>query len=635
MKPKITVQKLENIGFSLDFLKKENVTLVGIGPQDILNESLKLKLGLIWTLISHYQIAMAGVEGDSGPTIDLLTWIQNSIPHYPVKDYTTSWRDGKALCHLVNTLKSNTISITEIEADVEPIERVRMAEERAEDEFGIPQILHPEDFVSPDCDQLSVMTYLSFFREYHENPERRQQMESHKKSPRPKSPRPSSSSSLKTHSQSSLSPSPSTEDLSHSDANKSGSQSALSLAPQTQEKEESTRSLPEIVPQTEKKVVEIAAPSIETTTPAPVLEAKEQQTRGIDFNTTSSDNISTSGSSQPPNFVSLSKFLSTTDAAAEEQSTNKDDDLCRAFTRAPSTLSTSTIASYPFILFIYGPGSSPLPTFHPHCFAAEALLRFSKNKYLCIWTNNPTESTNIPDYSDNHTPVLVTENISHSGFLNVVSELLKSSGIDRQLTEAERLETKIFSSVQFRLYNAIMYSWLIEDKHPNKPEANPFLGISSALSSFVTPFTSSQDKRLFQMNKDFQSAYEDAEEIFYFLSNRIGNNEFFFGGSRPSSLDAIILGHLAVILHTPFTNPSLHQSLRKFPLLVNYVENLLAKFYPEIPRELLELPELKKEEVKLSSEKDLNTDSKRNWSWDLALFSVGAVGLFTAYKLIR
>jgi Calponin homology (CH) domain len=47
-----------------------------------------------------------------------------------------------------------------------PLENARAGTEAAEKDLGIPPILQPEDLVSPDVDELSVMTYISYFRDY-------------------------------------------------------------------------------------------------------------------------------------------------------------------------------------------------------------------------------------------------------------------------------------------------------------------------------------------------------------------------------------------------------------------------------------------------------------------------------------
>lgn len=63
MKPRIKAQKLENVSFGLQFLKKEGIKLVAIGPEDVVEPKLKLILGLIWTIILRYQIQRGEDDG--------------------------------------------------------------------------------------------------------------------------------------------------------------------------------------------------------------------------------------------------------------------------------------------------------------------------------------------------------------------------------------------------------------------------------------------------------------------------------------------------------------------------------------------------------------------------------------------
>jgi dystonin len=48
---------LQNIETALTFLKQKNVKLVNIRPVDILDGNPKLSLGLIWTIILHFQVS--------------------------------------------------------------------------------------------------------------------------------------------------------------------------------------------------------------------------------------------------------------------------------------------------------------------------------------------------------------------------------------------------------------------------------------------------------------------------------------------------------------------------------------------------------------------------------------------------
>jgi filamin len=178
-KPKIRAQKLENTGACLQFLKNEGIKLVAIGPEDITDMNLKLILGLIWTIILRYQIAR--ISGASGSAKnDLLEWVRKKIPECDVTNFTGSWQDGRAVCHLTEALKPGAFT-----GEHGPLnnlvgrpnlENATKGEEAAEKELGIPQILAPEDMVAA-ADELSTMTYISYFRDYEANEGKRRAAE--------------------------------------------------------------------------------------------------------------------------------------------------------------------------------------------------------------------------------------------------------------------------------------------------------------------------------------------------------------------------------------------------------------------------------------------------------------------------
>jgi len=85
---------------------------------DIVDHKLKLILGLVWTLILHYSIALpvwdsaddndsdaaaaAGNGSNQTPKQRLLAWIQNKIPDRPITNFTSDWSDGRAIGALVD-----------------------------------------------------------------------------------------------------------------------------------------------------------------------------------------------------------------------------------------------------------------------------------------------------------------------------------------------------------------------------------------------------------------------------------------------------------------------------------------------------------------------------------------------------
>ncbi|EFO90826.1 hypothetical protein CRE_09763 [Caenorhabditis remanei] len=50
--------RIQNVQYCLDFLKKKNIKLVNIRPEDIVEGNGKLTLGLIWTIILNFQVSV-------------------------------------------------------------------------------------------------------------------------------------------------------------------------------------------------------------------------------------------------------------------------------------------------------------------------------------------------------------------------------------------------------------------------------------------------------------------------------------------------------------------------------------------------------------------------------------------------
>eukprot|EP01097_Dermamoeba_algensis_P001464 TRINITY_DN1548_c0_g2_i5.p1 TRINITY_DN1548_c0_g2~~TRINITY_DN1548_c0_g2_i5.p1 ORF type:complete len:376 (-),score=89.49 TRINITY_DN1548_c0_g2_i5:3355-4482(-) len=159
--PTIRAQQIENNSKVLAFLKRRGIKLVGIGAEDIVDGKSKLILGLIWTLILRYHIQKGGGDAKS----ELLAWVRKQIPECDVKNFTNSWTDGKAICHLTNSLSQGCIDLGTL-GNLTPLKRATLGENVAEKELDIPMILAPEDLVSDEPDELSTMTYISYFRDY-------------------------------------------------------------------------------------------------------------------------------------------------------------------------------------------------------------------------------------------------------------------------------------------------------------------------------------------------------------------------------------------------------------------------------------------------------------------------------------
>ncbi|TMS38553.1 hypothetical protein L596_005251 [Steinernema carpocapsae] len=168
-------QKLENCSLALKFLEcEEEVKLVNIDSSDIVDENLKLIMGLIWTLIQHYSISMPVWTDDAkcknknasdSPRQRLLAWIKAHVPEdVPVTNFSTDWNDGVALGALVETCYGPLIHLDWRNFDPRNAqENTTTVMNIAAEKLEVAPLINPEELINPNVDEQSVMTYLSQF----------------------------------------------------------------------------------------------------------------------------------------------------------------------------------------------------------------------------------------------------------------------------------------------------------------------------------------------------------------------------------------------------------------------------------------------------------------------------------------
>ena len=143
-----------------------NIAVLFVDSLDIYNGELKLILGLIWTLIDHYHIHSRVRTSRISTKQTLLTWINWKIPGIKIVNFTVNWNSGIALCALIESLKPGACPQYASLSSANKVENCRLGMDLAEEYFDIPSIISPEDFSNPEVDDLSIMTYLSYFVRY-------------------------------------------------------------------------------------------------------------------------------------------------------------------------------------------------------------------------------------------------------------------------------------------------------------------------------------------------------------------------------------------------------------------------------------------------------------------------------------
>lgn len=93
-----------------------------------------------------------------------LQFINDSAPGLNVRNFNTDWNDGKKLLQFLEAQCPWIVPGYENIDRNSPLENAKLGLDIAEEKFGVRKVLTPEELVSPDVDELSVMAYMLQFR---------------------------------------------------------------------------------------------------------------------------------------------------------------------------------------------------------------------------------------------------------------------------------------------------------------------------------------------------------------------------------------------------------------------------------------------------------------------------------------
>ncbi|NWT68141.1 DYST protein, partial [Prunella himalayana] len=173
-KGRMRFHRLQNVQIALDYLKRRQVKLVNIRNDDITDGNPKLTLGLIWTIILHFQISDIHVTGESedmSAKERLLLWSQQTTEGYAgirCENFTTCWRDGRLFNAIIHKYRQVLLflfdrpdlidmSTVAVQSNLANLEHAFFVAEK----LGVARLLDPEDVDVSSPDEKSVITYVS------------------------------------------------------------------------------------------------------------------------------------------------------------------------------------------------------------------------------------------------------------------------------------------------------------------------------------------------------------------------------------------------------------------------------------------------------------------------------------------
>jgi len=232
-------------------------------------------------------------------------------------------------------------------------------------------------------------------------------------------------------------------------------------------------------------------------------------------------------------------------------------------------------------LYSWGSGYDLL-SFDPFCLSVEAYLLFSNAEWE-LHEAQSTKTTELPILKDGMTEV--------NDVFKIINYLKKKGyNLDETagLTKNELAETLAYTAlIENNLYDALLYIlWLENEKKSKKNEQQTYVKSFSFIERYFMKGRIEEnvkerlkDMELVNVNDELiPEVYLNAHDAYASLSTKLGKKLYFFG-DKPSTLDAIAYGHLALHCYPNLHNPKLFTMISfEFPNLIQYCQRITALF---------------------------------------------------------
>lgn len=160
----------------------------------------------------------------------------------------------------------------------------------------------------------------------------------------------------------------------------------------------------------------------------------------------------------------------------------------------------------------------------------------------------------------------------------------KGGNLSSFLSNADKADMKAYISlVNIVLHNAELYvSWCDKTTLQEVTKPRFSYNLPWPVNHIVTWQTRSAIKKKLKSadwySKSIEEVYEEVNNCCHALSERLGNQKFFFG-DKPTELDAIVFGHLFAILTTPLPDNRLCSIVRDYQNLVDLCSHIDVQYF--------------------------------------------------------
>ncbi|PNW85250.1 hypothetical protein CHLRE_03g177900v5 [Chlamydomonas reinhardtii] len=236
-----------------------------------------------------------------------------------------------------------------------------------------------------------------------------------------------------------------------------------------------------------------------------------------------------------------------------------------------------------------------LPSLSPACIQAEAYLRLAGAQFAVeacpTSSSSPTGQLPALERDAFISPAEPDEFAAAGAVLAYAKKHIKD--LDAPLSLAQRADLLAFTSlVENRLNVAtLMTCWCEPRGFAEMKKAAYGNKLPFPLSQLIPWSKQREVRRRLPAHVEPDQAFADAAAVLDALADRLrSSGAAFFFGSAPSSLDALLAGHLLFYRVSPAAAPVLQDKVLSQPVLCEYLDRLLGRHFalPATPRAALE-----------------------------------------------
>ncbi|KAF0852977.1 mitochondrial putative Sam component AgMTX_2 [Andalucia godoyi] len=234
------------------------------------------------------------------------------------------------------------------------------------------------------------------------------------------------------------------------------------------------------------------------------------------------------------------------------------------------------------------PGGWGIVSNSPFCLKLDAYLRMSGIPYKMRLCGDPRTAPK------GKLPYIVLENgtdmIADSGeCIDFLEERSGAQGLDANLTEDQKADALcVRRTVEEHLYWVMVYSRWVDPQGWN--HMYNLVKESAGLPWFIAPFILPriQKKVIGELHghgigrHDPDVIYRMGRKDVDAISAKLGQRKFYFGGSKPTTIDACLYGTLIGFLKCPWDNVIKSHLLENHTNLVAYANALHEMYYPSM-----------------------------------------------------